>query len=70
MSSDFHPSRIEQFLQVIDPYSNNKITFSECVHLMSSELVLVPATMVTNEAQNEMQQLAILEHLSSQQNYN
>lgn len=54
VSQDFHPSRIEQFLQIIDPYSNNKITFSECVHLLSSELVLVPASTVTDEAQNEM----------------
>ena len=28
---DFHVSRIEKFLQEIDPYSNQKITFSECV---------------------------------------
>lgn len=41
-SSDFAPKRIERFLQIIDPYSNQKITFSECVHLLSSEMVMVP----------------------------
>lgn len=42
VSQDFHPSKIDKFLQAIDPYSNNKITFSECVHLLSSEMVSVP----------------------------
>lgn len=59
VSQDFSPSRIDKFLQVIDPYSNNKITFSECVHLLSSEMVVVPAK------NDEMQQMAILEHLST-----
>ena len=30
-SSDFAAQRVEKFLQDIDPYSNQKITFSECV---------------------------------------
>jgi hypothetical protein len=30
---------IEKFLQDIDPFNNQKITFSECVHLLSTEMV-------------------------------
>ena len=41
-NSDFSVLRIERFLQIIDPYSNQKITFSDCVHLLSSEMVTVP----------------------------
>jgi hypothetical protein len=32
------PERVDKFLHVIDPYSNLKVTFSECVHLLSSEM--------------------------------
>ena len=42
-SSDFSIQRIEKFLHDIDPYSNQKITFSECVQLLSSETVTVPS---------------------------
>ena len=42
-SSDFSTQRIEKFLHDIDPYSNQKITFSECVQLLSSETVTVPS---------------------------
>merc|ERR1719232_2440197 len=74
-SADFQPKRIETFLQTIDPYSNQKITFSECVHLLSSEMVLVPNTITPQSFhpsemsssgydQQEMVQVAILEHLS------
>ena len=30
---------IEKFLQDIDPFNNQKITFSECVHLLSTEMI-------------------------------
>ena len=40
---DFSQNRIEKFLQDIDPYSNQKITFSETVQLLSSETVTVPS---------------------------
>jgi len=30
-STEFSTHRVEKFLQDIDPYSNQKITFSECV---------------------------------------
>lgn len=30
---------IEYFLQVVDPYNNNEITFSEIVHLFSAHMV-------------------------------
>ena len=30
-NTDFQVTRIEKFLNTIDPYSNQKITFSECV---------------------------------------
>ena len=30
-TSEFSAQRTERFLQDIDPYSNQKITFSECV---------------------------------------
>ena len=43
LSPEFSASRVEEFLQIIDPYSNQKITFSECVHLLSSEMVTVPS---------------------------
>jgi len=42
-TSDFASLRIEKFLQEIDPYSNQKITYSECVQLLSSETVTVPS---------------------------
>lgn len=42
-NSDFTGQRIEKFLNDIDPYSNQKITFSECVQLLSSETVTVPS---------------------------
>lgn len=42
-SPDFEVTRVEKFLQDIDPYSNQKITFSECVQLLSSETVTVPS---------------------------
>ncbi|TNV84525.1 hypothetical protein FGO68_gene3771 [Halteria grandinella] len=29
--------KVENYLQVIDPFNNQKITFSECVHLLSQE---------------------------------
>jgi Ca2+-binding EF-hand superfamily protein len=61
ISGDFHASRIDKFLELVDPFNNNKITFSECVHLLSSELVVVP---VTDQKGTFMQQMAILEHLS------
>lgn len=56
----------------MDPYSNNKITFSECVHLLSSEMVLIPMG-ARNDSdgdqkvfyRQELQQMAILEHLSA-----
>ena len=78
VSSDFSPKRIERFLQIIDPYSNQKITFSECVHLLSSEMVMVPNPTLNSQVfhpseanpanyDQEMIQVAILEHLS--QNY-
>ena len=41
LGSDFQARRIEKFLQDIDPYSNQKITFSECVQLLSSETVTI-----------------------------
>ena len=30
---------IEYFLQVVDPYNNQQITFSEVVHLLSAHMV-------------------------------
>lgn len=50
------PERIEHFLRVIDPHSNLKVTFSECVHLLSSE------SMSENAHGNEM---TLLEFLST-----
>jgi hypothetical protein len=31
------PEKVEAYLQIIDPFNNQKITFSECVHLLSQE---------------------------------
>ena len=33
--------RTEKLLRIIDPYSNSKITFSECVQLLSSEMLAI-----------------------------
>ena len=35
--------RVEAFLIAIDPYNNQKVTFSQCVHLLSQETAKTPA---------------------------
>ena len=51
-SADFQEARIEKFLNDIDPYSNQKITFSECVQLLSSETVTVASPDQMSSHQN------------------
>ena len=72
VSQDFSARRIEKFLQIIDPYTNQKITFSECVHLFSSEMVTLASpesiqmqSSAHSQGQEpELIQMAILEYLS------
>lgn len=47
--------RIEKFLHIVDSFNNEKITFSECVHLLSSQTII-------SEDCNE---IAILEHIAN-----
>ncbi len=35
--------RVEAFLIAIDPYNNQKVTFSQCVHLLSQETAKTPS---------------------------
>ena len=73
-SSEFSTERVEKFLHTIDPFSNQKITFSECVQLLSSETVTIPSResqlpsggdlQSLDYGEMEMVEVAILEHLS------
>ena len=47
--------KVESFLITIDPYNNQKVTFSECVHLLSQETVKTP----------DGQECAVLELISA-----
>jgi hypothetical protein len=38
-------SEIDHFLQVVDPYNNQHITFSECLSLFSSVLIILSNNM-------------------------